>query len=451
MYTLYSLFTALGMLLLAPYFLVRSMVDGKYLRHIRERLAWRFSPEVRARGAHFERSKAIWIHAVSVGELLAAVPLARRLKDQYPNLRLVISTTTATGQRLALERMQCADAICYFPLDWKGPVRRAIVAIDPAAVIVMETEIWPNFLHECRRAEIPVVFVNGRLSDRSFRGFRRALDCSAGALSGFLKRILNDATLFLMQSENDAARLLELGVDRSRVMVSGNLKYDVAEPPATPLAEWLAGIAARERRHPVIVAGSVVAHEEVFVLRALAEVEQVFPRVLLVLAPRKPERFAVAARLIEESGRRAVRRSGVSLDAPSACALELDRSVFLLDSVGELASLYRLADAVFVGGSLVPGGGHNILEPAACGKPPVFGPSMENFQNIAAQFLDSNAAIQVRSSEMLASAWIKLVTDTERSATLGRAARGVVERNRGATLRVLHHIDRVLGGSRGEA
>jgi 3-deoxy-D-manno-octulosonic-acid transferase len=447
MYALYSLLTAAGMFLLSPYFLFRGLIDGKYLGHVRERLGWRFPQELRVgtgRGLH---EGTIWIHAVSVGEVLAAYPLAKQLKERYRERRLVVSTTTATGQKLARERMRFADAIFYFPLDWRGPVRRALERVRPGAVIIVETEIWPNFMRECRRTGAPVIFVNGRLSERSFRGFRRAISFSGGTLRGFLKRVLSDATLFLMQSEQDASRLLELGADAQRVIVAGNLKYDLGDTPETPLSSWLAEELARNQRQPVLVAGSVMANEEVQILRAFAEVERQFPHALLILAPRKPDRFDEAARIIAESHPGLVRRSNITLNGTGSKVLSAPGSVLLLDSVGELASIYRLADAVFVGGSLVPGGGHNILEPAAFSKVPVYGPSMENFREMAGKFLDANAAVQVNTPEELGTAWIGLLKDDMRAMRMGAAARALVDRNRGATARVLALIEQIVDTS----
>ena len=314
MYALYSLLTAAGMILLLPYFLVRGLIQGKYLSNIAERLGWRFPPELRDRNSPGSTEKSIWIHAVSVGEVLAVLPLAEQLKRRFPQRRLVVSTTTVTGQKIARERMPFADAIFYFPLDWRGPVRRALDAARPAAVIIVETEIWPNFLRECRRAEVPVIFVNGRLSERSFRGYGRALSYSAGALSGFLKKVLSDATLFLMQSDEDAARLIALGAPGERVLVTGNLKYDLAEAGESPLSSWLEAQVANSNRRPVVVAGSVLANEEVPVLRAFAEVEREFPRALLILAPRKPEQFDKAATIVAESGRKLLRRRDLNLN-----------------------------------------------------------------------------------------------------------------------------------------
>jgi 3-deoxy-D-manno-octulosonic-acid transferase len=447
MYVIYSLLTMAGMALLSPYFLVRGLSNGKYLRHILQRLGWRFPLELRSGNSNDRRGQTIWIHAVSVGEVLAAVPLARQLKERYPQRRLVVSTTTTTGQRLARERMQFADAIFYFPLDWKGPVRRALKTVQPAIVIIVETEIWPNFLRECRRAGVPAIFVNGRLSERSYRGYSRAVSCSGGVLQGFLKRILNDATLFLMQSELDAARLLELGADTKRVVVAGNLKYDLDDPQASPLSIWLAEEIARKHHRPVLVAGSVMANEEILILRAFADVRRQFSNAMLILAPRKPDRFEATAQIVAESKQKLVRRSNLTLNGADNTALAEPGSVLLLDSLGELASTYYLADAVFVGGSLVPNGGHNILEPAAFSKVPIYGPSMDNFKEMAAKFLEADAAIQVRSSEDLGNAWIGLLKDENRSARMGAAARDLVERNRGATARVLAGIEQIFNAS----
>ncbi len=448
MYALYSLLTAAGMILLSPYFLLRGLIHGKYLSNIPERLGWRFPPELSG-GSEGVRERSVWIHAVSVGEVLAVLPLAEQLKKRFPQRRLVVSTTTVTGQKIARERMPFADAVFYFPLDWRGPVRRALVAARSAAVIIVETEIWPNFLRECRRAQVPVIFVNGRLSERSFRGYGRALSYSAGALAGFLKKVLNDAALFLMQSKEDAARLIALGAPGERVLVTGNLKYDLAEPKENPLSAWLEAELAKSNRCPVIIAGSVLADEEAPVLRAFADVEREFPRALLILAPRKPEQFDNAAAIVAESGRKLLRRRDLLLNGAGSAILSEPVNVFLLDSLGELAGLYRLADAVFVGGSLVPGGGHNILEPAAFSKVPIYGPSMENFREMSGNFLAAQAAIQVNSSEELGAAWAGLLREPERAARMGTCARELVDKNRGATIRVLEHIERVVGPDRG--
>ncbi len=449
MYALYSFLTAVGMLLLSPYFLIRGVARGKNLSNIPERLGWKYPAKLHSgEGA---KKESIWIHAVSVGEVLAALPLAGELKQRHPQRRLIVSTTTVTGQQMARERMPFADAIFYFPLDWAGPVRRALEATQASVVIIVETEIWPNFLRECRRAGVPVAFVNGRLSERSFGGFRRTLSYSAGMLRGFLKNILNDASLYLMQGEEDAARLLALGAPGNRVVVTGNLKYDLAEPPESPLASWLETEVAKNTRGPVLVAGSVMAGEEAAVLRGLADVEREYPGALLILAPRKPEQFDNAADIVRQAGRKLVRRRELTCDSAGSAALAEPGDVLLLDSLGELAAIYRLADAVFVGGSLVPMGGHNILEPASFGKVPVHGPHMENFREMAAAFLDAGASIQLNGEQELGAAWCGLLRDPESTARMGDTARQLVDRNRGATRRVLSHIERMIdaaGGAR---
>lgn len=450
MYALYNLLTAVGMILLSPYFLVRGLIHGKYLDNIPERLGWKFPAELRADASRAANGKSIWIHAVSVGEVLAVLPLAKELRKIYPQRRLVVSTTTATGQKLAHERMDFAGAIFYFPLDWNGPVRRALAAVRPAIVIIVETEIWPNFLKECRRENVPAVFVNGRISERSFRGYRRAFAFSGGLLRGFLKRVLSDVRLFLMQSEQDAARLLALGARKESVLVTGNLKYDLAEPPESPISIWLADEFAKNHRRPVLVAGSVMADEENLVLRGYVEVERKFPNAQLILAPRKPDQFDSAAEIVTRSGHKLVRRSEITMNGTGKSVLENSGSVLLLDSLGELAGIYRLADAVFVGGSLVPSGGHNILEPAAYGKVPVYGRSMENFREMAANFVKADAGIQLQNSDDLGTAWLGLLNEPERAARMGAAARKLVDQNRGATARVLERIGQIIDASRSE-
>jgi 3-deoxy-D-manno-octulosonic-acid transferase len=443
MYFLYSLLTAIAALIASPYYFLKGLRTGKYLGNLGERMG-RVPPSVRARA---QEGGSIWLHAVSVGEVIAGVPLARALKQRFPTQPLIISTTTQTGQKVARERLGFADAVFYFPLDWAWMVKRVLRAIRPASVIVLETEIWPNFLREARRAGAPVIFVNGRLSDRSFARYQRLLGMLGFLLRGFFRRVLSNGALFAMQSQTDAERIRALGAPADRVTVTGNLKYDSPAPSSSPLETWLAESVLRQNRRPLIVAGSVVAAEEPLVLRAFGVLKKRMPDALLVLAPRKPERFEIAAQETEGADYRFVRRSNITGDDPKSGVLPKAVEVFLLDSIGELAGLYRLADAVFVGGSLVAAGGHNILEPAACGRPPVFGPSMENFRGIARTFIERGAAREVTSAEDLGAAWIELVEHPELSRKMGDAARELVEASRGATARTLAQIEGVLGAS----
>jgi 3-deoxy-D-manno-octulosonic-acid transferase len=449
MYFLYSLVTVVGTILLTPYVLLSKVRREKYLPNLRERLGLTFPAELAVDGR--SPSRTIWLHAVSVGEVLAAVPLARCLRQRFPRWRLVVSTTTATGQKLARERMNFSDAVFYFPFDWNGPVRRAFRAVQPDAIVILETEIWPNLLRYARSAGVPVVVVNGRLSDRSFRGFSRAVKISAGLLGGFLWQILNDAALYLVQSRQDAARLVALGAASDRVIVTGSMKYDLAEPQPNAFVNWLHGELVQSRRGPVVVAGSIIAGEEILVLEAFASIQHKWPQALLVLAPRKPDRFAAACEIAARAGWNAVRRSEISLDELSAEILGAargEKTILVLDSLGELAALYGIADAVFIGGSLVPAGGHNPLEPAVFAKVPIFGRSMDNFHEIAAGLLEAGAAIQVDSAAQLSAAWFGLLEDTARRTHMGLAAREIVKRNRGATAATLDRVAAILEARR---
>jgi 3-deoxy-D-manno-octulosonic-acid transferase len=442
----------LAALLTAPYWFIQGLRHGKYLSNLGERLGFSIPAVAKLPS---DRPGAIWIHAVSVGEALSSVALAKRLKETYPKRPLIVSTTTLTGHALAKERMPFADAVIFFPFDWVFCVRRVFNAVKPAMVIILETEIWPNFLRESKQRNIPVIFASGRISDRSFARYQKYLGLFGFYLRPFLTSSLRNPAAFLMQTPTDAKRLQVLGAPADRVKVGGNLKYDTALPQATALSSWLAEECKRRQRWPVIVAGSVVATEEPLALIAFGVVQGDFRNALLVLAPRKPERFAPAADFIEESHRKFIRRSELPIPGPGITSklaanhdgISDDATVLLLDSIGELASLYPLADGAFIGGSLVEAGGHNILEPAAFGKVPVFGPSMENFAEIAARFVQAGAAIQVESPEDAGVEWIHLLKDPEKMKRMGDAAKQLVESSRGALDRVMGEVAKQLGGT----
>jgi len=440
-----------------PYWLIQGLRHGKYLSNLSQRLGFSF-PSLSKLPA--DRAGAIWIHAVSVGEVLSGVALAKSLKQAYPERPLIVSTTTMTGQALARQRLPFADAVIYFPLDWTFCLRRALRAVQPAVVVVLETEIWPNFLREAGHRNIPVIFVSGRISDRSFARYQSYFGKFGFFLRPFLRSALGNATTFLMQSQIDADRIRALGAPSDRVSVSGNMKYDQALPAPTPLSAWLEAEAQRQGRSPIIVAGSVVASEEPLALIAFGTLQGEYPNALLLLAPRKPEHFQQAADFIHESRRKFLRRSQLTVPKPGTFdgqptngpsrngedALSSDVTVVLVDSIGELASLYGIADGAFVGGSLVDSGGHNILEPAAFGRIPVFGPSMENFAETASRFVAAGAAIQVTSPEDAGVAWIELLRDPERQRRMGETAKRLVDESRGATARAMAEIAKHLDG-----
>lgn len=437
MYFLYSMLTAVGMALLAPYYALRGLKRGKPFENFGERMG--YLPPGLGRGV--AARTAIWVHAVSVGEVLAAKPLVEAMKKRFVGVPIFLSTTTVTGQQVARERI-AADATFYFPFDWAAPVRRAFERIRPALVVILETEIWPNFLREADRCDVPVVFVNSRISERSFARFQRF----EPFIGNFFRDALHKADLFLAQSAEDARRLVAMGAPEERIEVTGNLKYDHEPPKQSAFGEWLAKEVAQQERWPVLVAGSIAAGEEEAVLAAYDVVQRQWRHALLILAPRKPDRFAGAAEIAEQDGWTVRRRSKMDMNA----ALDENCEVVILDSIGELAGLYALADATFVGGSLVPVGGHNILESAWFCRAPIFGPFMQNFREMAARFSSAGAGIQVASGEKLGKAWCELIADPARRERMGEKARALVEANRGATARSLERISAVLEAQRGK-
>ena len=432
MYFVYSLLTLLVFVAVSPYFVYQAIRYQKYVGSLRQRLG--YLPIT----FNVDGEESIWIHAVSVGETLTARALAADLKAQYPRLRLFLSTTTIAGQQVARRNLQHVDAVFYFPFDWTFIVRRTLNLVKPRLFIMMETEIWPNLLRECRSRGIKTIMINGRISSRSYPRYRM--------VRGFFRRVLADVDRFCMQSEESARRLTDLGADPARISVTGSLKFDSLEIP-TPAVHGK----PRERvlrffhfapNRTVIVAGSTMRGEETAVLKAFRSVKTAAPNAIAIIAPRHPERFGEVERLARDMGFDTMKRSELPIDA------EPRADVVVLDTIGELAQTYQLATAVFVGGSLADHGGHNILEPAIFGKPIVFGPHMQNFKEIAEAFLTNGAALQVGSDQALDETLLALVTDPVRRARLGAAARALVEANRGAkqkTLKVIRELVPVPG------
>jgi len=433
MYLAYSLLLFAAFLVMSPYFVYQAIRHNKYVGSLRQRLG------LLPIAFNVDGDESIWIHAVSVGEALTARALAADLKERYPRLRLYLSTTTVAGQQVARRQLQQFDGIFYFPFDWAFIVRRTLRIVKPRVFVMMETEIWPNLLRACRARGVKTIVINGRISARSYRRYR--------AIRPFFRRVLADVDRFCMQSEESARRLVEIGAEPARVTVTGSLKFDSLEAPA-PSAHGR----PRERvlrffriapARVAIVAGSTMRGEEAAVLRAFARVKTTQPTALLILAPRHPERFGEVERLARDAGFLTARRSDLPIDA------EPRADVVVLDTLGELARLYQVATAVFVGGSLVDSGGHNVLEPAVFGKPIVFGPYMHNFKEIVATFLANDAAVQVQTERELEDVMARLVTDPVGRARLGAAARALVEANRGAKEKTLAAIADLLpyGGS----
>jgi len=429
MYLVYSLATVVLFAVASPWFLYQAVRHGKYLGSLAERLG-RLPVSL-----NLDREPSIWLHAVSVGETLTARALATDLKARYPRHRLFISTTTMTGQQVARGSFQMADGIFYFPLDLTIVVRRVLDIVRPQLFIMMETEIWPNLLRECQARAIRTIVINGRISARSFPRYR--------LVRPLFRRVLSLIDRFCVQGAETAGRLEALGAPPGRITITGSLKFDALQPPGDRAglergADRVLRYFHVAAQRPVIVAGSTMPGEHEIVLKAFERVRTLAGNPLLILAPRKPEHFAQAEALARDAGFRTVRRSRLTIDE------EIKADVVVLDTIGELAQVYQVAWAAFVGGSLVDIGGHNIMEPAFYGKPILFGPHMQNFAEIADSFLGAGAAVQVRSGRDLEDTLIDLLAHPARRARLGEAARALVDANRGATRRTLDAIAALL-------
>jgi 3-deoxy-D-manno-octulosonic-acid transferase len=426
-HALYTIVVIVLAILLSPWFAYQALRYQKYIANLAQRMG--YLPV----SFNLDGDESIWIHAVSVGEALTARALISDLRERYTGLKIFLSTTTLTGQQIARTRLQDVDAVFFFPFDLPPFVNRTLRLVRPRLFIMMETEIWPNLLRACRQKGIRTMLVNGRISSRSYPRYRLA--------RRFFKRVLADVDRFCMQSDESARRIIHIGADPARVIVTGSLKFDSLESPAVTAGRG-AGRVLRFFRIPaprlVLMAASTMKGEETAVLEAFAAIRRSHTNALLIIAPRKTERFAEAEALAREEGLRVMRRTGLGIDA------EPRADVVILDSIGELAHLFQVATVVFVGGSLVDHGGHNIIEPAVHGKPIVFGPYMQNFAEIADAFLKSQAAIQVADAAELREVCARLASDPVERARLGAAARALVEANRGAKPRTLQAIEGLL-------
>ena len=424
MYLAYSLLLSLGLLLFSPYFLFQALAHRKYIDGLRERFG--FLPSL-------NNQPVIWLHCVSVGETQAARPLVERLRTELPHHALVISTVTLTGQKLARDLFRNhAARVFYFPFDWRWTVRRTLDSVNPAAVLVMETELWPNFLRECKEREIPVALVNGRISRKSFGRYLK--------IRFFLRRVLECLSVGVMQSDRDAARIRELGMKEDRVFSVGNLKFE-----ASGYRDENTDIKERFGLHgdvSLVLAASTHAPEEKIVLESFQRLrdapstpDRSMPR--LMLAPRHPERFNEIAALIQASGLSWARRT----NAPAASDATAD--VILLDTIGELPALYPLATAVFVGGSIVDRGGHNVLEPAAHGVAVITGAHTHNFHAIVELLNEAEALVQLPVVEgaaavaKLTEVLQRVLSQPEWRDELGRRAKALIVENQGAAERTM--------------
>jgi 3-deoxy-D-manno-octulosonic-acid transferase len=430
-YLLYRVLEAVGLPLLLFYFLCRGLRDFRYIRSLGQRFG--FLP------ASFKQTSpgAIWLHAVSVGEVISLVELVRQLRRELPDAPLFVSTSTLAGKAAAAEKLGAlAAGVFYAPVDYVFVVRRVLRALRPSVVVIAETEIWPHLFREAKRTGAGLVIVNGRISDRAEPRYRR--------LEWFFREVLRWPDAVLVQSDAMRERFLRLGAPPERVRAAGNLKYDFEArraEPGSPARAYL----ERVRPEKLWIAASTMppaapgdVDEDDAVMRAFQELAPRRPGLMLVLAPRRPERFDAVAEKLTRAGIAYARRSALG-DTPAR--------VLLLDSIGELSGLFFLADVVFMGGTLACRGGHNILEPAFFGRPVIMGPHMENFRVIAEEFQAADAVVAIHSAAELASAVEALLADPARAGEVGRRALACAEAKRGATRRVVAEVRRLYDHS----
>ena len=426
MYLIYSMLFSVGAILTAPFYWWRKGRSQK-----RGYWAERFG------SIPFQepRPGAIWVHAVSLGETLAVAGLVEEIQRAFPQRKIYLSHVTPAGREAGEKRLPSIAGRFYLPLDWRWAARKALARLRPSLLVIVETELWPNLLRAAQEAGARVVIVNARMSKRSLRGYQLARP--------FMRRVLANVDEICAQTEEDAERFRQIGAPPERVRMVGNLKFDAQPPQLGEFARALKAALRHAQRGPVLVAASTMPGEEPLVLQAWDLIQARYPKALLILAPRHPARFAEVSQDLGRAQRGFVRRTAMHVEEPALSSQLASTAILLLDSIGELAGVFQLADMVFIGGSLVPTGGHNLLEPAYWSKVIVFGPHMENFRDIAKLFLDAGAAIQIRNPEELAHAtW--LLENKEARERLGAAARQVLEQNSGATARTLDGLRKYL-------
>ena len=422
MYLFYSVLLTLLILATLPYWLLQMGRHGKYRAGLPERLG-KVPPRLGLPSAQ----PVVWIHAVSVGEVLAVSGLAVEIRRRFPDYRVVVSTTTDTGQKLARKRFGEAN-VFYFPLDFAFSIRPYMEALRPRLVVIAETELWPNFLRLAHECGARIVIVNARISERSFRGYLR--------VRRWLTEVLANIDLLLTQTEEDRRRLGEIGIPANHIQVTGNLKFDVSPPTPPAIVGSLQSSFAQANAGPILVCGSTVEDEEPLLVRAFENVLASHPRAVMILAPRHPERFAGVVAYMEKLGTHFWRRSLWGGEPIAG-------GVFLVDSIGELAALYSLGSLAFVGGSLVPHGGHNIIEPAQYGVPIVVGTHTENFREIVNLFQSRNAVRVVGPAE-LPLAFMELLSNDAERVALGRRGAEALRAQTGATQRTISALETFL-------
>lgn len=428
-YRLYDILLHVALVLSLPFFIIKMLTVKKYREGLSERFGFIGHDKLR----RLKGSPVVWFHAISVGETKAALPVLRLFKETHPDMKVVFSTVTMTGNRCAIKECAgLADVVIYFPLDLSWTVRRAINRINPRMLIVVEKEIWPNMILSLSKRAVSVIIVNGTISERSFKRFMRF---------GFLFReVFSAISYFAARTEEDCERAIKAGVARERAGSVGNIKFDIAQPDSSPerRARLLSSMALSSD-DTVIVAGSTHKGEEEMILSAYAALRRRFKTLKLVLAPRHPERFDDVEALIRKTGIAFGRRSNITHGIMTGA------EIILLDTVGELMNVYSIASIAFVGGSLVRGiGGHNLLEPALHAKPVIYGGHLTTYLGMAELLEANRGGARVEDEASLEAAIERLLSDSALRSRMGEAAKKAVEANRGAARRTMSIIDGLL-------
>jgi 3-deoxy-D-manno-octulosonic-acid transferase len=428
MYFIYNILLSITSILLSPLILFALLREEKYRMGLSQKLGF-LPPHLLLK---LSGSRPVWIHAVSVGEVTSTIPLIQEIKKRYPSQKIILSTVTVTGNYTATIRVREVDAVIYFPLDYPFIVKRVIRQIKPKLFIILETELWPNILRELKRNNIPSVVVSGRISNRSYHKYRWG--------RFFFTKVLDNIHLFCMQTEVDSKRIINIGADKDRVTTVGNLKFDQCVPTiTTEEKENLYNMLSLKEGQTIFIAGSTHKGEENIVLEVFKNLKKTYEDLILILAPRHPERFDEVADLLSHQKLRSIKKTKIKVAQKSN-----HHDIILLDTIGELSKLYSIGTIIFVGGSLVSTGGHNVLEPVAYKKAVIFGPHMDNFSEISRCLRESGGGFQVNNQEeFLSQTKMLLQNDVDRD-KLGEKAFEVIAHNQGAINKSMEAIKRFL-------
>ena len=421
-YYLYNFLLTLLLIGTIPYFLFRSLLSKRFRKALPQRMGFFRSPSFK---------NPIWVHAASVGEVFCSIPLLKKIKKEFPHSRIILTTMTSTGNETATSYLPETDQVLFVPIDHPLIIRRTIKKIQPSLLLIAETELWPNLLRSCGKKGIPIILFNGRISQRSFRRYL--------LFKFFFKECLQYISLFLMQTEEDQKRIIKIGGESQKTRAVGNLKFDQPFPSFTPetrneIAKTL-GLSGKEN---VLIAGSTHSGEEEILVTFFKELKKKDPNLLLILAPRHLERLEEVERILKKEALSWLRKTSLSIGAGRSD--QEHPEVILLDTMGELMGIYSLGTLVFVGGSLVPIGGHNPLEPLFFRKGVLFGPYMFHFSEISSRLIEAGGAIQVSKKEELFSQLKRLLSDEGARKELGEKGYQFLHKHQGATERMLKEI-----------